>query len=470
MLYGGLYVGVSFCRLCFARNLRQNDTRNHVIAQRGVLAISLDLGSSSQRPNSTTARSNMRTSKVSRETARLVSALATSPRKTRSTHRSLREFAHTANGPPTAIAVREEIGTEQPDSELSDIASSDNEDAVISRKRKRGQETPIAVVKTENTEIENATTGNGASTTAKTRRKPARKVKTEDGDIKIEPPTNWEEVYSLTQEMRKTLPAPVDTMGCERLFDPAASARDQRFQTLISLMLSSQTKDTVTSAAVRRMQSELPGSLCLESILTVEPAVLDSMIGKVGFHNTKTKHIKLAAEVIRDKWDSDIPDSIAGLVSLPGVGPKMAHLCMSAAWGRTEGIGVDVHVHRITNLWGWHKTKTPEETRKSLESWLPREKWHEINGLLVGFGQVLCTPVGRKCGECRLAERGLCPGSVVKRKIKREAKAEVKVDGGSVKIKEVKVEEYEVTAGEVEVGDIEDFGRRRSRRGKPTND
>ena len=61
-----------------------------------------------------------------------------------------------------------------------------------------------------------------------------------------------------------------------------------------------------------------------------------------------------------------------------------------------EGIGVDVHVHRITNLWGWHKTQQPEQTRAALESWLPKEKWHDINNLLVGFGQTICLPVGRK--------------------------------------------------------------------------
>ena len=96
----------------------------------------------------------------------------------------------------------------------------------------------------------------------------------------------------------------------------------------------------------------------------------------------------------------------------------MAYLCMSAAWGRTEGIGVDVHVHRITNLWGWHKTKTPEETRAALEAWLPRDRWHEINHLLVGFGQTVCLPVGRKCGECTLGQRGLCPSAVVEKKMK----------------------------------------------------
>jgi endonuclease-3 len=201
---------------------------------------------------------------------------------------------------------------------------------------------------------------------------------------------------------------------------------------------------------------------------------LNAFINKVGFHNLKTKYIKQTAEILRDKWNSDIPDTIEGLVSLPGVGPKMAHLTMSAAWGRTEGIGVDVHVHRITNLWGWHKTQQPEQTRAALESWLPKDKWHDINNLLVGFGQTICLPVGRKCGDCKLADRGLCPSAVVAKrtKVKRE-EAVVKVEapeGDTIvkeesvveEIGEVKVEDVdEIKVEDVEsaVPDIEDIGR-----------
>ena len=175
---------------------------------------------------------------------------------------------------------------------------------------------------------------------------------------------------------------------------------------------------------------------------------------------------------------SDIPSTIEGLVSLPGVGPKMAYLCMSAAWGRDEGIGVDVHVHRITNLWGWHKTKTPEETRITFEAWLPRDKWHDINHLLVGFGQTWCPPVGRKCGECKLEERRLCPSVVVaktvRQKIKRE-KVLVQDEEGDVEVKEevvVKAEENVHEAGglvsENSLGtqvlqDIEDIGGKSKR-------
>lgn len=100
-------------------------------------------------------------------------------------------------------------------------------------------------------------------------------------------------------------------------------------------------------------------------------------------------------------------------------------------------------MHRITNLWGWHRTSGPEETRKALQAWLPREKWHEINGLLVGFGQTVCLPVGRRCGECLLGTRGLCPGAVT-----------VAPKGTVVRRKKrVKVEE-EGTEGKGEVDDV----------------
>ena len=156
----------------------------------------------------------------------------------------------------------------------------------------------------------------------------------------------------------------------------------------------------------------IPSTLTLENILAVSPIHLNNLIHAVGFHNNKTKYIKATAEILRDQHDSDVPDSAEALMSLPGVGPKMAFLCMSAAWGVHEGIGVDVHVHRITNLWGWQKTASPEQTRAMLESWLPKDKWYEINHLLVGLGQTVCLPVKRRCGECYLAGTGLCKGEV----------------------------------------------------------
>lgn len=310
-------------------------------------------------------------------------------------------------------------------------------------------------------------------------RKPARTVTSPStGRTAVEPPSDWEEIYALVKEMRLHGPAAnaaVDTMGCERLAGKGASAKDKRFHTLVALMLSSQTKDTVTAEAMARLMREMPPAegegkepgLNLENMLAIAPERLNEMIGKVGFHNNKTKYLKQTALILRDSHGGDIPDTIAGLTSLPGVGPKMAHLCMSASdgWDRVEGIGVDVHVHRITNLWGWQSppSKTPEETRLALQSWLPRDRWKEINWLLVGFGQTVCLPVGRRCGECEVGLRGLCKSAERKKVVegRRRREVEVKADGegyGKVeKVEEETVVKEEVVNEELPAGvDLED--------------
>ncbi|KAL8924038.1 MAG: hypothetical protein Q9172_002867 [Xanthocarpia lactea] len=390
----------------------------------------------------------MKTSRLARETEKIgeISEVVTN-QKPRSFAASINAFA--AGDPGSFIVKQDDDGDDS--SSLSSLDSTgpfDIEDAppfmkTAPQKRKRGISTPATTVTEASTiKLETRTPPRKAGINPeekspakikKGRKQPARKVVDHDsGKATIHPPANWEEIYGLVQEMRKKILAPVDTMGCESLAENHRSPRDKRFQTLIALMLSSQTKDTTTAIAMKRLQTELPSPhhFSLEGILAVPADTLNNLIYAVGFHNNKTRYIKATALLLQSNFNSDIPDTIEGLISLPGVGPKMAYLCMSAAWGRDEGIGVDVHVHRITNLWGWQKTNQPEETRAALEAWLPRDKWHEINHLLVGFGQTICLPVGRKCGECTLSTKGLCPGAVVQKK-------------ATVRRKRVKVEKKE---------------------------
>ncbi|PKX98001.1 uncharacterized protein P174DRAFT_508360 [Aspergillus novofumigatus IBT 16806] len=393
----------------------------------------------------------MRTSRTSKETTSLLQALSPPTRRqTRSSSRAnvLQRFAFNAgaNGhtetAPTITGAQSQQSDGDDTSSLSSADTVDIED-ILEPPLKKRKSSPSSLSTKSTTRAPGKTVTKREavkveSAKPKSRRAPARKIKGDDGSIKIEPPSNWETIYSMVKKMRENNPtAPVDTMGCAELYWRSSSPRDKRFQTLIALMLSSQTKDTVTAVAMQRLHTELgdgkapaedpivkkeeqedidlkssqplrDSTLNLENILAVSPERLNELIRTVGFHNNKTKYIKAAAEILRDQYNSDIPSTAEELMKLPGVGPKMAYLCMSAAWGKDEGIGVDVHVHRITNLWGWHKTKTPEETRMALESWLPRDKWHEINKLLVGLGQTVCLPVGRRCGECDLAGTKLC--------------------------------------------------------------
>ncbi|CAO3653060.1 unnamed protein product [Cunninghamella blakesleeana] len=191
-----------------------------------------------------------------------------------------------------------------------------------------------------------------------------KRIKKENINSSV-PPSNWKVVFNRIKLYRQQHEAVVDTMGCACLAEKDAPPKQQRFQTLVSLMLSSQTKDTVTSVAVKTLQKELPGGLCIDSILKIDDATFDQYIYSVGFHSKKVKYIKQTAAILREKYDDDIPDTIEGLTSLPGVGPKMGYLALQVAWKKNLGIGVDVHVHRISNRLGWCHTEKggPEDTR-----------------------------------------------------------------------------------------------------------
>ncbi|KAM6972511.1 endonuclease III-like protein 1 [Aplochiton taeniatus] len=242
---------------------------------------------------------------------------------------------------------------------------------------------------------------------APTNRRRRRQVKVEYDEgaaglgkqIECWEPADWRRQLGHIREMRSSRDAPIDSMGAERCYDLKAPAHVRRYQVLVSLMLSSQTKDQVTAAAMQRLRAH--GCTPL-NVLNTDDDTLGKLIYPVGFWRTKVKYLKRTSELLQQELGGDIPASVEGLVGLPGVGPKMAHLAMAIAWDQVSGIGVDTHVHRISNRLGWTRTltKNPEQTRKALEDWLPRDLWSEINWLLVGFGQQVCQPVSPLCSLC----------------------------------------------------------------------
>ncbi len=143
-------------------------------------------------------------------------------------------------------------------------------------------------------------------------------------------PENWQTVYDKISAFRQSNPAPIDTMGCERLAnsdDPKAF----RYQTLVSLQLSSQTRDAITADAVRKLQA-LPMSLTPQTVMDMSAEELAKILSKVSFHNRKAMYLKESAKMIMEEFGGDIPDTVEGLMRLKGVGEKMAYLCMQAAW------------------------------------------------------------------------------------------------------------------------------------------
>jgi|Transcript_86093 endonuclease-3 len=198
------------------------------------------------------------------------------------------------------------------------------------------------------------------------------------------PPAVWQKDYAIIQELRAKRDAPVDTVGCERLADPKASRKNYEWQCLVAAMLSSQTKDQANAEAMAALHQH---GNTIDSMAAINVKQLDRLISKVGFHSVKAKNIKAAAKICRDQFQGRVPSTLEGLLALPGVGPKMAHLTLHAAFDAQQGLCIDTHIHRIANDLGWIRTRTPEDTRKAIEHWLPQEYWPDFNVILVGFGQ-----------------------------------------------------------------------------------
>ncbi|KAH0668170.1 endonuclease III homolog 1, chloroplastic [Solanum tuberosum] len=229
----------------------------------------------------------------------------------------------------------------------------------------------------------------------------------------LQPPLNWEKVLEGIRKMRSAEDAPVDSMGCEKA-GSSLPAKERRFAVLVSSLLSSQTKDQVNHGAIQRLLQN--GLLAADAIDSANEETIKSLIYPVGFYTRKASNLKKVAKICLSKYNGDIPSSLEELLLLPGIGPKMAHLVMNVAWENVQGICVDTHVHRISNRLGWvsrpgtkQKTRTPEETRESLQLWLPKEEWVPINPLLVGFGQTICTPLRPRCAICTVSD--LCPSA-----------------------------------------------------------
>ena len=126
---------------------------------------------------------------------------------------------------------------------------------------------------------------------------------------------------------------------------------------------------------------------------------IEKTIYPVGFYRTKAKVIREICAVLIRHYAGRVPDDIDELLKLKGVGRKTANLVVTLGY-RKPGICVDTHVHRISNRWGYVRTKKPEETEFALRDKLPKIYWIEYNDLLVSFGQHLCRPISPLCSQC----------------------------------------------------------------------
>ena len=173
------------------------------------------------------------------------------------------------------------------------------------------------------------------------------------------------------------------------------------FEQLVACIISVRTREETSIVITRHLfeRARTPSALA-----ELELPELDRLIHGSGFHNEKSRLIQLVAQRTLAEFGDDLPCDYAVLTSFPGVGPKCANLVLGIACG-VPAIGVDTHVHRITNRWGFVRTRTPEQTLAALEAAVPKRLWIDVNALLVPFGKHVCTPVGPRCSICPLVDQ-----------------------------------------------------------------
>ncbi len=201
---------------------------------------------------------------------------------------------------------------------------------------------------------------------------------------------NIDTVMKLLNEEVKNLTPPV----IERVYSEYKSP----FFVLVATVLSARSKDETTMKVATELFQHINNP---DDLANIDIKKLEKILYPIGFYRVKAKNIKLLAEKLIADFNGIVPSTIEELITLPGVGRKTANLVITEVFDK-YGICVDTHVHRITNLWGYVKTKNPFETEMALRKKLPKKYWKEINRLLVTYGQNICRPVSPHCNECKL--------------------------------------------------------------------
>jgi len=171
------------------------------------------------------------------------------------------------------------------------------------------------------------------------------------------------------------------------------------FTVLISCILSLRTQDKTTTAASERLFAIANTP---KKMLATPVDVIRKAIFPVAFYRVKARTIHTICEALFDRHGGKVPSKLKELLELPGVGRKTANIVVTMAF-RKAGIAVDTHVHRISNRWGYVKTKSADDTEMALRKKLPRRYWIKFNDLLVAYGQNLCKPISPFCSKCKIA-------------------------------------------------------------------
>jgi endonuclease III len=207
--------------------------------------------------------------------------------------------------------------------------------------------------------------------------------------------------HKLFTMLTKDLPAVFKIL--KKVFDQSNDPNKEiidydPFRLLIGTIISLRTKSVITASASNRLFAQAP---TVQKMMHLKETEIAQLIYPAGFYEQKAVTIKNISKILVQQYNGKVPDTMDGLLQFKGVGRKTANFVLSTAFNKSA-ICVDIHVHRITNRWGYVTTATPDKTELALRKKLPDKYWIPINQLLVLYGQTVCKPVGPLCNICKV--------------------------------------------------------------------
>lgn len=169
------------------------------------------------------------------------------------------------------------------------------------------------------------------------------------------------------------------------------------FELVVAVMLSAQCTDERVNKTTPTLFNRCK---TIEDFANIDIKELEEIIHPCGFYKNKAKNIKLCAGQVINNFNGEVPHTMEELTSLAGVGRKSANVIMLEVFGIAEGIAVDTHAKRISNLMGLSKEKEPEKIEQDLIKFFPKDTLKDINHLFVWHGRNSCIARNPKCNTC----------------------------------------------------------------------
>ena len=179
---------------------------------------------------------------------------------------------------------------------------------------------------------------------------------------------------------------------------------ESQLQLLISVVLSAQCTDERVNKVTEELYQKY--ETATDFAAADEEQLAEDIYG-ITFHNNKAGYLKSIGEDIVEKHDGEVPDTMAELTELSGVGRKTANVVLQHAHDVVEGIVVDTHVQRISRRLGLTEEERPEAIEQDLLGFVPRSHWQQFTHLFIDHGRAVCTARNPDCGDCVLAD--ICP-------------------------------------------------------------